>query len=108
MSSPVVGRQETSTIKPHKKFEGHTDAVTGAIHLPDGQRMMTCSFDGSMRVWNLKSGKQIGEDLRDGDSKVWTVVSGRDESGYRKFGWWSEVVGHRHRQIDREMDGTYR
>ncbi|KAG2740984.1 WD40 repeat-like protein [Suillus brevipes Sb2] len=92
MSSSVVGRQETSTIKPRQKFEGHTGWVEGVIHLPDGQRMMTCSRDGSLRVWNLKSGKQIGEDWRDGDSKVWTmalspngtkVVSGSDDGGVR-------------------------
>jgi WD40 repeat protein len=69
MSSSVVGRQEISTIKPRQKFEGHTDWVRGVIHLPDGQRMMTCSYDGSLRLWNLKNGKQIGEDLR--DETVW-------------------------------------
>ncbi|KAG2070646.1 WD40 repeat-like protein [Suillus decipiens] len=90
MSSSIV--QETSAIKPCQKFEGHTNWVTGAIHLPDRQRMMTCSLDGSLRVWNLKSGKQIGDDWRDGDSGVWTialspngkkVVSGSKDGGVR-------------------------
>jgi WD40 repeat protein len=88
----MVGRQETPTIKPRQKFEGHTDWITGAIYLPDGQRMMTCSRDGSLRAWNLKSGKQIGEDWQDGDSGVWSialspdgkkVVSGSSDSGVR-------------------------
>jgi WD40 repeat protein len=92
MSSPTVGRQETSTIKPRQIFEGHTGWINGTIHLADGQRMMTCSDDGSLRVWNLKSGKQIGEDWRDGDSIVWTmalspdgkkVVSGSNDGGVR-------------------------
>jgi WD40 repeat protein len=92
MSSSVVGRQEISTIKPRQKFEGHTDWVNVVIHLPDGQRMMTCSFDGSLRVWNLKSGKQMGKDLRDGDSGVWSIAlspdgtkvfSGGDDGGVR-------------------------
>ena len=52
--------QETRTIWPRHKFEGHTDWVMGVIHLPGGQRMMTCSFDGSLRVWNSQSGKQLG------------------------------------------------
>ncbi|KAG2039561.1 quinon protein alcohol dehydrogenase-like superfamily [Suillus americanus] len=73
MSSPIVGAQEGSMIKPCQKFEGHTNLLEGVIHLPGGQRMMTCSRDGSLRVWNLKSGKQIGEDWRDGDSTVWTI-----------------------------------
>jgi WD40 repeat protein len=78
MAAPVVGRHETSTIKPRQKFEGHTEWVFGAIHLPGGQRMMTCSRDGSLRVWNLKSGKQIGEDWRDGDSGVMTIALSPD------------------------------
>jgi WD40 repeat protein len=78
MSSSIVGRQEISTIKPRQKFEGHTDWVVGAIHLPDGQRIMTCSFDGSLRVWNLKSGKQIGDDWRSGDSAVGTIALSPD------------------------------
>jgi WD40 repeat protein len=78
MSSPVVGKHEKSTIKPRHKFKGHADWVTGVIHLPDGQRMMTCSRDGSLRLWNLKSGKQIGEDWRDGDSDVWTIALSPD------------------------------
>ncbi|KAG1777214.1 quinon protein alcohol dehydrogenase-like superfamily [Suillus placidus] len=55
---------------------------------------MTCSFDGSLRVWNLKSGKQIGDNWRDGPS--WSgvstialspdgkkVVSGSEDGGVR-------------------------
>jgi WD40 repeat protein len=92
MSSLIVGTQEASTIKPCQKFEGHTAWLDGAIHLPGGQRMLTCSRDGSLRVWNLKSGKQIGDDWRDGDSGVWTialspdgkkVVSGSEDGGLR-------------------------
>jgi WD40 repeat protein len=60
--------KETSAITHRQKFEGHTGIVWGAIHLPGGQRIITCSVDGSLRVWNSKSGKQIGEDWRDGDS----------------------------------------
>jgi len=53
---------------------------------------MTCSWDGSLRVWNLKSGKQIGDDWRDGESEVLTialspdgkkVVSGSEDGGVR-------------------------
>lgn len=83
-----VGTQDTSEITPRQEFVGHTYWVTGAIHLPCGQRMMTCSLDGSLRVWNLKTGKQIGEDWRDGDrqegdwrngeSGVWTIALSPD------------------------------
>ncbi|KAG2754421.1 WD40 repeat-like protein [Suillus brevipes Sb2] len=78
MASPISKMKETSAITHHQKFEGHTDWVNGAIHLPGGQRIMTCSWDGSLRVWNVKSGKQIGEDWRDGDSAVETIALSPD------------------------------
>jgi WD40 repeat protein len=34
---------------------------------------MTCSDDGSLRVWNFQGGEQIGDEWRDGNSRVNTV-----------------------------------
>lgn len=42
-----------------------TDSLWGVIRLPGGQQIVTGS-DGSLRVWNLESRKQIGEDWKDG------------------------------------------
>ncbi|KAG2047257.1 WD40 repeat-like protein [Suillus hirtellus] len=92
MSSPTAKPKETLAIKPNQEFKGHTDEVRGVIHMPGGHRIITCSDDGSLRVWNLKSGKQIGEDWRDGvygvrrialspDGKK--VVSGSGDGGVR-------------------------
>jgi WD40 repeat protein len=78
MASPISKKKETSAKTHLQKFEGHTDWVNGAIHLPGGQRIMTCSWDGSLRVWNVKSGKQIGEDWRDGHSQVWSIALSPD------------------------------
>jgi WD40 repeat protein len=92
MSSAATNKKETSAITHRQKFEGHAESVYGIIHLPGGQRIITCSSDGSLRVWNLKSGKQIGDDWRDGDSPVWSialspdgkkVVSGSDDGAVR-------------------------
>ncbi|KAG2060738.1 WD40 repeat-like protein [Suillus hirtellus] len=92
MSSTSVRREEASAITSCQKFQGHTDYVYGAIHLPGKERVMTCSPDGSLRVWSLKSGKQIGDDWRDGETEMWTitlspdgkkVVSGSYDGGVR-------------------------
>jgi len=48
-------------------MRGHTGGVKGVVCLPDGQRIITCSWDGSLRLWNLESGKQIGHNWRDED-----------------------------------------
>jgi len=60
----------TQAIKPHRKFEGHTDWVRSVMHLTGRQRMVTSSDDGSLREWNLETGEQIGNDWRDGESRV--------------------------------------
>jgi len=70
--------QETRAIRPRHKFEGHTDWVMGVIHLPDGQRMMTCSHDGSLQVWNSQSGKQIGNNWRNGVRGVAAIALSPD------------------------------
>ena len=92
MSLPDTGIQETPMREPHQKFKGHTDNVTGVIHLPGRQRIITCSDDGSLRLWNCKNGLQIGKDWRDGENKVnavalspdaKTVASGSDDGAVR-------------------------
>jgi WD40 repeat protein len=86
--------------------EDHIDLVTGAIHLPDGQRMVTCSRDGSLRVWNLKSGKQVGGDWWDGDSGVQTMAlspDGKRVVSVRETVW-SVCWG---RDIQRMVGGYY-
>jgi WD40 repeat protein len=78
MSLPVAVTQETAAIRPCRKFEGHSELVRGVIHLPGGQRIMTCSGDSSLRVWELQSGKQIGNDWRDGESAVNSIALSPD------------------------------
>jgi WD40 repeat protein len=78
MSLPEAVTQETRAMRPYRKFEGHTSDVLDVIHLPCGQRIMTCSRDSSLRVWDLQSGKQIGNDWRDGESIVSTIALSPD------------------------------
>jgi WD40 repeat protein len=62
-------------------MQGHIMEVTGAVYLPDGRRIITCSLDDSLRLWNLGSGVQIGNDWRDDDggggrrdAEVWSMA----------------------------------
>jgi WD40 repeat protein len=79
MSLPVAVTQETRAMRPCRKFEGHSSLVRGIIQLPGGHGMMTGSWDGSLRVWDLQTGKQIGNDWRDGESGVNTISLSLDE-----------------------------
>jgi WD40 repeat protein len=52
-------------------FTSHSDprdvehTVADVAHLPDRKRIITYSDDGSLRVWDLESGAQIGDEWRD-------------------------------------------
>jgi WD40 repeat protein len=58
-------------------MRGHTERVGRVAHLPCGQRIITHSTDGSLKIWNIKSGVQIGGEWRDdGDeAEVRTAAS---------------------------------
>jgi len=38
---------------------GHTDAVMGLSYSRDGRRLLTCSFDKTVRLWNLQTGMHL-------------------------------------------------
>jgi WD40 repeat protein len=46
-------------------MRGHTERVGRVAYLPGGQRIITHSTDGSLRLWNIKSGVQIGGEWQD-------------------------------------------
>ncbi|KAG2060581.1 WD40 repeat-like protein [Suillus hirtellus] len=70
---------EVQKIMPRQTLRGHTNWVTGAVHLPGGRRIITCSGDDSLRLWDLENGAQIGEDWRDEkDTGVWCMALSPD------------------------------
>ncbi|KAG2758269.1 WD40 repeat-like protein [Suillus brevipes Sb2] len=95
MSSQTSKKQETTAEVTPIKTRGHTGQVGGVVHLPGGQQIITCSRDGSLRLWDLESGTQIGEDWRDDEAKEAgvnsialspdgkTVVSGNNDGKMR-------------------------
>jgi len=52
-------------ITPYRTMRGHTREVRGVVHLPDGRHIITCSLDASLRLWDLESGAQIGNNWQD-------------------------------------------
>ena len=67
--------KQASATQPRQTMRGHTKMVTGIAHLPGGRRIITCSDDDSLRLWDLESGVQIGNDWRDdGREGAWNVA----------------------------------
>ncbi|KAG2343896.1 WD40 repeat-like protein [Suillus weaverae] len=46
-------------------MKGHTYVVHDILRLPGGQQIISCSYDGSIRIWDLESGTQVGEAWKD-------------------------------------------
>jgi WD40 repeat protein len=67
-------------IIPRQTMHGHTKGLTGVVHLPDRRRIITSSRDGSLRLWEIESGTQIGDDWRDDgdDAAVFTIALSPD------------------------------
>jgi hypothetical protein len=76
--------------KDYHDFDDHEDrdsSVTGAVFSRDESRILAWSQDGTARLWDARTGAQIGPALRH-DSSVTGAVFSRDESisAIRSFG----------------------
>jgi WD40 repeat protein len=54
-------------------LRGHTSAVLSVSFSPDGTRIITGSYDGTLRLWDAGTGEPIGEPLRGHTGSVWSV-----------------------------------
>jgi WD40 repeat protein len=59
-------------------LEGHTKAVNGVAFSPDGQLLATASGDGTVRLWDVATGKPHGEPLYGHVAAVYDVAFSPD------------------------------
>lgn len=62
-----------SASKLRGRLEGHEGLVRGAAYSPDGTRIVTCSEDGTARVWDSATGAAF-RTLRGHEGGVWSVA----------------------------------
>ena len=57
----MTGSNNTKIIHPRLVLKGHDDWVHSAAFFPDGRRAVTGSVDGTLRIWDLNTGKEINQ-----------------------------------------------
>jgi WD40 repeat protein len=71
---PKVVIWDTATWEVKQTFTGHTDTITEARFTPDLRQVITASWDGSLRVWDVASGKAVLEIDKAHDGRVYCAV----------------------------------
>jgi WD40 repeat protein len=56
-------------------LKGHKEWVNDVAFIPDTRLLVTGSADKSLRVWDLDTGKQVGEPLLGHDAEVWRIAA---------------------------------
>jgi WD40 repeat protein len=51
------------TSKPLATTSGHEDSIRRIEHLPGGARIVTNSFDNTVRIWDVETGEQAGKSM---------------------------------------------
>ena len=89
-------------------FYGHSNEVTSVAFSPDGRQLASGSDDSTIRLWNVATGLQIGDELRGHSDWVTSIAfspngkqlaSGSDDSTIRL---WNVAIGL---QIGEELRG---
>ena len=50
---------DVTTGRRMHEFTEHSDVISSVAFSPDGERLLTASWDGTARVWNVERGEQI-------------------------------------------------
>lgn len=80
-AAPVpAGPGENQIVFPVRSFDGHKDGVWAVAFSPDGKRALSASYDRSLRLWDVASGKELMQ-IVGHDGPVLGVAFLKDGSG---------------------------
>jgi WD40 repeat protein len=84
--APTRPRQETAPVQPDQgtsrslrySLQGHSKAVNAVAFSPDGLRIVSGSFDNTLRLWDAVNGQSIGSPLEAHTDPVLAVAVSHD------------------------------
>jgi WD40 repeat protein len=74
-------------LSPNPYNFGHVETVTGVLFTPDGKSLISSGFDRTVRVWDLRTGKEQRRTLRKG------MISDPRLGPNGRTVWWSHSSG---------------
>ncbi|KAG2103971.1 WD40-repeat-containing domain protein [Suillus cothurnatus] len=102
-SSKALARKEPPYVE--MTFKGHENDVDGVAFIAGTHLLVTSSWDKSLRVWDLDTGKQVGESLLGHDAQVLGVAASTDGRWIVSGGWNGSIlvweVGTNKRELKR-------
>ncbi len=57
--SSAADNKPATTEDLRSTLRGHTDVINAIAYSPDGQRILTASFDNSLKLWDAATGKEL-------------------------------------------------
>ncbi|KAG6382172.1 WD40-repeat-containing domain protein [Boletus reticuloceps] len=75
MSNAVRQQSDNDDPRPHLVISAHDDTISGLAYLPGGHRIVTGSFDGTVKVWNSENGRQEGTSMKHESTVVGLAVT---------------------------------
>ncbi|MBP7865184.1 MAG: protein kinase [Acidobacteria bacterium] len=58
-NTAVITLVDLGSSQPARSISGHTGRVSDLAFLPDGRRMLSSSLDGTVRFWEIPSGREL-------------------------------------------------
>ncbi len=77
---PNVLLWDTANWQLKKSLKGHTDQIFGAAFSPDDSKIISASWDGSLRVWSTDSGKQLRKVSNAHKGRIYNLLVPRNAS----------------------------